>query len=648
MIQIIGSEYHYGMDNIMPDQDLRIFLHFFQKILSLFLIVIYSLYFLQKKNAHGVHQMLNETVFHYLDGILEELIEDVKESTSIFYNQAYKAYKKQMTDQDLDSNEKEFFSHSDNGSKTLYPRKYPSHSIHISSNMTKTHRKRVSKDMLRSKTNYSLHGLEIIQPKRSREEFIFNDGEREIRFYNTKGDANVLEFEDKKMLDEIEEQPVLQLEPPSVENSEPKIKKNESFVFNLNPSLDIYRNFYICSCYECCCECCCNCWFELFFDKLSRIYLKFKQQILISLIIHSKTLCFCFIIVGVSFEISLRNAFAILVSDCLENKLNGYFIILFALFTIMDLFLGAVFFSANVFLISFLTTRREFLAVNPSDKKTRGRMIFYHLNKAFTYGFFHFIFQMVFKIIFIFKRPFYEVDEGSDTALFALLKYTFLFLFIMHNYHNWKSTVLIQDDCDILKFQNRYFTIQNTFLKFVPNQKTLLRFLKLYIYGKNLSSSSIMNSDSPRSLRSNSFSGPDFVQNLSKDLEMNLCNVKLQLDEQLNIVDKQKFRRILKNRGVYPILQLIIIYFLLVSSFIYMMVASVCLVSLNVKDYQFIDPIYRLLYISIFILNISEFTLIPILFKYSLKRKYYLDFEGENSWFWEKEEQKEEDHNENF
>ena len=404
----------------------------------------------------------------------------------------------------------------------------------------------------------------------------------EVNFYYPERDENFLGIENRGVFDEIQEKPILTPNNPASDSNNAISK--DSLVFNLNPSLDIYRNYYICNCYECCCDCCCNCWFQYFFDRVNRIYLKCKLRLFVNLIKHVKSLCFCFIIVGVSFEISFRNAFAILVSDCLQNQLGGYFSIVFTLFTVTDLLLGALFFFATVFLISFLTTRREFLAVNPNDKKTRGRMVFYHLNKGFTYGIFHLCFQMVFKIIFLFERPFYEVDEGSDTAIFSLLKYTFLFLFIMHNYHNWKSTVLIQDDCDVLKFQNRYFTIQNTFLKFVPNQKSLLRFLKYYVYGKSVSSSSILEFDSPGvNVRKSSGNNEtkDLVRNFSKDLEMNLCYVKLQLEEQLGIVDRQKFRRILKNQGMYPIFQLAVIYFLLLTSGIYMVVAGICLINLN-------------------------------------------------------------------
>jgi len=343
-------------------------------------------------------------------------------------------------------------------------------------------------------------------------------------------------------------------------------------------------------------------------------------------------LCFYFIIVGVFFEMALRNAFSIIVSDCLRIKLGNYFTITFIIFTIVDFVCGAAFFFSNVFLFSFLSTRREFLAVNPSDKRIRGRIIFYHLSKAFLYGFLHLVFQMFFRAISLFFRPFYEVDEGWDTAIFSLLKNSFLFSFILYNYSNWKSTVLIQEDCDILKFQNRYFAIQNTFLKFLPNQNTLLKFIKLYFRGKNRSADSFMNVDTQRNNKElvqksiNSIKKLSFLKNLNKDLEMNLFYLKIQLNEQLNIVEKQKFKRILRNRGLYPMIQVIVIYFMFFSSFLYIVICCACLIKLKTQ-FDYSDTIYHLLYLAIFILNISEITVIPLMFKYSLEQRFYLDYD---------------------
>ena len=631
-IEVIGAEYHYNLDDQIPDIFFKYFLHFLQKTLSIILMLIYTFYFLRKKKLIGTENMLNETVLQNLDGIIDELIEEAKESTSIFYNQALKIYKKRIKDDEKEKERKEFFSQNENSPKNLYLKKYQSHSIYLNK------AKKLQNNMTRSKTNFSLSNLIDYYPRNSSRDELISNKEREIECaHERKGSTQFIEVEQEKIIEEIHENPSLNEEPGTIVKYKERIDSN---TINLNPSLDIYRNFYICNCYECCCECCCDWWFRSIFYSLYSIYLKFKQKTLIFLIKNSKMLCFCFIIVGVFFEMALRNAFSILVSDCLKIELGHYFTIIFVLFSIVDFVCGAAFFFANVFLFSFLSTRREFLAVNPSDKRSRGRIIFYHLSKGFLYGFLHFVFQLFFRAIFLFYRPFFEVDEGSDTAIFSLLKNSFFFLFILHNYNNWKSTVLIQEDCDILKFQNRYFAIQNTFLKFLPNQNTLLKFIKVYFHGKNQSSDSFMSVDTPTNNKEvliNSIEKRSFLNSLNKDLEMNLLYLKMQLNEQLNIVEKQKFKRILRNRGLYPMLQVTVIYFMFLSSFVYMIICGACLIKMN-TSFVYSDTTYHLLYIAIFLLNISEITVIPLMFKYSLEQRFYLDYETGTPEKWNREE----------
>lgn len=264
-------------------------------------------------------------------------------------------------------------------------------------------------------------------------------------------------------------------------------------------------------------------------------------------------------------------------------------------------------------------------------------MIFYHIDKGFVYGFLHLISQLIFRMVYFFNRPFYQVDEGSDTALFFLLNYTFFFSFLIHNYDNWKSTYLIQEDCGILKFQNRYFAIQNTFLKFLPNHINCLNFFKAYTSGKSESSLGSFENDSPENqnpyheeivhgLMKKSFDKKNFLLEYSKSLEFGLIDVKNQLEEQLNIVEKQKFKKIYKNRGMSPFIQLWSIYYLLFIACGYMVISAMCLVKIN-TSYDYGGAGYVVIFIMIFLLNMSEILVLPLLFNLNLKRKDYLDHE---------------------
>lgn len=629
ILEIVGSEYHKNIESSFPNTNFQILLHFLQKISSIIFIIVYIFYFLHKKKLIGLHRMYNETVFHYLDGIIEELIEETKECTTPYYHMALKLHKKKISKEveEIDNNQ---FHHSEKISRSLTTNNFNSDFMNPNKN-----KQMPIPNFNRSKTNFNI----LVFLEKDSEELLNNTNkENKNQEFELKNSNNWRQTTENQFLNEenyfIEVNPDKIIKDVASNNSESRSKRRD---LNLNPSLDIYRNFYICNLYECCCECCCDYWSQNIFKHLYSIYLNFKQKTFLFFILNSKKFCFYVIYVGIFFQIALRNTFSIFLSDCLQSKMGDYFLFLFGIFSLMDIFLGAIFFFSNVFLISFLSTRREFLAINPSNKQARGRIIYYHLNKGIIYGLLHLIFQLALKMIYFFKRPFYEVYEGSDTAIFSLLKFSFLFFFIVHNYTNWKRTGLIKEDCDILKFQNRYFAIQNTFLKFLPHQTNFLKFIKCYLKGKKVmpsSSSSFESFETPLATTSEIKKKQDFLKSFERDLEMHLRYVKLQLHEQLSIVERQKFKRILRNRGIHPIIQLCIIIYVVGISFVYIVVCELCLLKIN-NDYEFSDSIFSIIYLVVFLLNVNEFTIMPLLFKYCLQKKYYLDFEGveQQQWF---------------
>lgn len=427
-----------------------------------------------------------------------------------------------------------------------------------------------------------------------------------------------------------------------------KTKIVEINIDNINNDNNFQNPIYICNFYECCCECCCEWWFQNILKRISMIYFRIKKKTMIYLITNAKKNCFLFITIGMFYDTSLINVFSIMIGKCIFEKTQPYFYILLAIFTIIEIFASAFYFYANVFLISFISTRREFMKIDPSDKITRGRLLYYHINKAIIYAFFHFSFELLFKIIFLFKRPFYEVNEGSDTSIFWLLKYSFFLFFIIHRYSNWKDTTLIQEDCEILKFQNRYYTLQNVFLKFLPKPKILFKILKKTDSNLTKENSSI---NSINQIESNS---PNFIEKTNeKDVVKNeegfhefrievdniLKKTKNEINNELNIIEKQKFKRILRNRGLLPVIPIILIYVLLGQCILYIGVCIFSLIDQNYEKLQLEKNYYISPFIIVFILNISEFTLIPILACFTLKRKYFFDFEGEtvNSWMYEED-----------
>lgn len=413
---------------------------------------------------------------------------------------------------------------------------------------------------------------------------------------------------------------------------EGKNKENLTSKISMEEEQDYYQNpIYICDFYECCCECCCECWFDCIYKRLMKKYCQIKMKIIYLAVANAKKSYFFFIVIGMFYETSIINILSLIISRCLYENLQNYFYILLSIFSIFQIVGSALYFFANVFLISFLSTRREFTKIDPNDKIGRGRLVYYHINKAFIYAILHLILQMLVKMIFFFERPFYEVDEGSDTSLFWFLKYTFFFSFIMLRYNNWNKSSLIQEDCEIQKNQNKFFAIKNVLLKYLPRSEHLYQIIKEKEMEHGMNSpiqakKSIFEYREQKKFQSLSYFGDE--------LQKNMKDSKLELISTLSIIDKQKFKRILRNRGTFTFIPKILIYVFIFHSIAYIIICIISLMEKNLVNFDVGTTTSNAILACIFLLNISEFTLIPILVCFTLRRRYYFDYHGEmdNKW----------------
>lgn len=413
---------------------------------------------------------------------------------------------------------------------------------------------------------------------------------------------------------------------------EGKNKENLTSKTSMEEEQDYYQNpVYICDFYECCCECCCDCWFDCIYKRLAKKYCEVKMKIIFSAVANAKKNYFFFIVIGMFYETSIINILSMIISRCLYEKLGNYFNILLVIFSIFQIVGSALYFFANVFLISFLSTRREFTRIDPNDRIGRGRLVYYHINKAYIYAFLHFILQMLVKMIFFFERPFYEVNEGSDTSLFWFLKYSFFFSFIMLRYSNWNKSSLIQEDCEIQKNQNKFFAIKNVLLKYLPRAEHVYQIIKEGEVEKGMNASFqakksfFENREQKKSKQ---------IILFGDELQKNLKTTKAELSSTLTIIDQQKFKRILRNRGTFTFIPKILIFVFILHSLTYIVICILSLMEKNLLNFDIGEKTTNLILVCVFILNISEFTLIPILVCFTLRRRYYFDYQGEidNKW----------------
>jgi hypothetical protein len=115
---------------------------------------------------------------------------------------------------------------------------------------------------------------------------------------------------------------------------------------------------------------------------------------------------------------------------------------------------------------------------------------------------------------------------------------------------------------------------------------------------------------------------------IKEELQKKLNNAKIELNSTLCIIEKQKFKRILRNKGTFTFTPKILVYVFIFHCLIYI---TVCVVSLLEKNLEIVinTNFYNVILVFVFLLNISEFTLIPMLVCFTLRRKYYFDYQGE-------------------
>ena len=514
---------------------------------------------------------------------------------------------------------------------------------------------------------------------------------------------------------------------------------------------DFYEAKYLCNCYECCCECCPN-------SFLTKIILPIKKKLFENpylkaqefLMKHCKILCYFCISIAPFFDYPIQNVSSILISGCLYEKTQNYFDILYITYSIFEVSTSSLFFFACIFITSFISTKRELLEIQSSDKISRGYLVYYHVKKAFIFSVFHFILQLVLKGIFLFTPSFFSSIMGNDSILFCLVKNTFYFCFIISKYPNFRNINLIQHDDHVLKSQFKYFNIQNLLIKYLPKAENLYQSLKTIELEKNEKKdlfevfdgnefyegntslekneeesfeknpnkrknsnfdkkfsnlrNSRKNSNFDDSRKNSNFekynnitkknsdnlrkkSNLDKQDNSRRNSEINInfkerkinfennlvyqknqknlknensekneitqqkekfaktatfdqCPVTLMediLDEQfkqareslkaeLQIIDNQKFQVILRNRGVSPLIPIILMWYVMIDSFLSIFIAIVFLMRLNLGNLM-PERMFKICSVMEIILNVLEFIFLPWLIRITLETRTFVEYE---------------------
>ena len=378
-----------------------------------------------------------------------------------------------------------------------------------------------------------------------------------------------------------------------------------------------FEETYICNFYECCCECFCYCWLnEIYNQYIVRFYNGLINRIREFFKENVKFFSFFCIILGNFIFRPIRDIFTLIQSECFEEIVGNYYIYLILKYfiKIFDMFLGSLSLVIFLFIISFLETQGEFLKTYLFDKTYRARMIYFHFRRALIFGGLDFIIKLVYNGAF-----FYTTLPNYYSNFFLL--FTNLFLLSTMKLDQTISTTNIDEDCMILRSHALYFAIQNNLLKKIPQAKDIYSIIKkqVILEKKNSRKSRYLwRTDRKSQIEAFSFELKRFEEKIKKKC----YNISQNLNEELNIINQQKFKNVLRNKGYLrflPIILNIYLFFDCAFSCIY------CIIMLSPSSIIVDQDVIYFFEIGYSVFSFLECSILPLLFYFSTKKSTYFD-----------------------
>jgi len=405
---------------------------------------------------------------------------------------------------------------------------------------------------------------------------------------------------------------------PSSDYDSNELKKEGDLLKKQTEGYDLsneYNEVYICDFNECCCLCCNPSWkFNIYERCFHPCFSSFYFSIRNTLQNHLKFFCFYFLTLGAFIYNPLREVFALFFNECAVQKIN-HFIISFlnVIFFFVDLFCGSLNIMLYVFIMSFLNTRMELIRVYFLDKTYRANLIYYNLKKGLLFGAIFCCWKFAFKLSGFFRYACYDMMEGPFSMVWMLFKSLFLITFI--KFENCMTNETIQQDCRLLRAHARYFVIQNNLLKKIPKADEIYRLLKKEIKKNDKEEFSINNED----CMFNSLKKKDLLDliYLEQKLQNKCKKILKSLHEELKIIDSQKFKNILRNKGYLRYIPMIFTLMFTIFNLLTIVDAVVLIIKFD-SDQEIFAVSYAKIgcSISIFI----ECSVLPILMFYCIRK----------------------------
>lgn len=407
---------------------------------------------------------------------------------------------------------------------------------------------------------------------------------------------------------------------PSSDYDRTELKKELEVLKKQTESYEIEKEsnqIYLCDFNECCCSCWCDMWRVKVYEKMVRpCFQKIAKSIQHGFKRNLKFFCFYFLILGPFIYNPLREVFTLFFNHCAVTEINKYVLdFLYLLFLFVDLFCGSMTIMLYVFIISFLNTRMELLRIYFVDKTYRANLMYYHLNKGLYFAGLFCCFKLAYKTSMLFLYACYDMMEGPYSVLWLFFKSVLLLSLI--KFSNSMNNESIKENCKMLRAHARYFVLQNALLKQIPKADYIYHIIKKEVKKKEKDGFSINGEDNLFESLKKMDLVLDIERFFAEKIKHKCRKVERNLRQELKIIESQKFRNVLRNKGYLRYLPCFFIVFFTFFNVIQIFDSIVLLIKYEVSTEIVAENIVT---VGVSIASFVECSVLPVLIFYCVRK----------------------------
>ena len=272
----------------------------------------------------------------------------------------------------------------------------------------------------------------------------------------------------------------------------------------------------------------------LYFPRISTPIYKFFKKYLLPIEKcfwrNSKFLLYYLVVFGFVFISPIEYIFSFLISPCLDLALGLW------IYGFIDVITSSCSIFVIVFMISFISSRRELQSLHLNDIKAKASLFHYHIKKAMIFGMLILILKVL--LISISNHTFFDISLDPVSNFFWLGR-AILFLFLIRRSHSRKR-IQINCNCEMLKEHSKFYQIQN------------------FLFKNRINLDKVMSFETKKE---------EFLKELENNLKQFVEEKWGRFIMAIDILDGQKFKNVIIQKNLdsnyHPILALIFYFYFL-------------------------------------------------------------------------------------